>query len=275
MQQIINFLIKYRNGLLFIFLLFISLVFTIQSHSYHRSKFVNSANFISGGIYNWLDNINSYFDLKEHNQQLVEENKRLRERVYNSVDTLTKGFTDTLAVNKQYTFTIARVINNNYALRDNFLTLRGGTNDSIKPDQGVITSKGIVGIIDKTSSKYATVISILNSNSQINAKLKKSEHFGILVWDGKDPNLVKLIDVQQKAPVQKGDTIITGGMSTIFPKGIGIGTVEDYSLDVSENYYTITVKLFNDMTNIGQVYVIENTDQTEIKSIEQLTSDEQ
>ena len=76
MQQIVNFFIKYRNFLLYAFLLFISLVFTIQSHSYHRSKFVNSANFLSGGIYNSLDNITEYFDLKVHNAQLVEENNR-------------------------------------------------------------------------------------------------------------------------------------------------------------------------------------------------------
>ena len=274
MQQIINFLIKYRNFLLFVFLLFISLVFTIQSHSYHRSKFVNSANFLTGGIFLTIDNINSYFDLRVHNEQLLEENKRLRQKIFNPLDSLSSTI-DTITYDSKYRVTKAKVINNNYSLRNNFLTLKGGRNDSIKQDLGVITSNGIVGIVDKVSNNYSTVISILNSNSQINAKLKKSGHFGILIWDGKDPNLVELIDVQQKAPVAKGDTIVTGGMSTIFPEGVGIGTIQDFSIDQSGNFYTISIKLFNDMTNIGQVYVIENMDRKQIEDLEQQTIDEQ
>ena len=274
MQQIVNFFIKYRNFLLYAFLLFISLVFTIQSHSYHRSKFVNSANFLSGGIYSSLDNITEYFDLKVHNAQLVEENNRLRTRLLNTRDSISQKI-DTATFHKRFRFTTAKTINNNYTFKDNFLTLRAGTKDGLKQDLGVITSKGIVGIVDRASANYATVISILNSNSQINAKLKKSNHFGILVWRGGNPNIIDLIDVQSKAPVQKGDTIVTGGKSTIFPEGIGIGTIKSFELDPSENFYSIKVELFNDMTNIGYVYVIENLDRAEIRTLEQQTADEQ
>lgn len=274
MQQIVNFFVRYRNTLLFIFLLFLSLVFTIQSHSYQRSKFVNSANFLSGGIYTYISNVNSYFDLEVHNRQLLEENRRLRSKLYNLQDTVpTKD--DSLIYDGHYRFITAEVINNNYALKDNFLTLRGGLEDGIEPDLGVITSKGIVGVVDQVSGNYSTVISILNSNSQINAKLKKSNHFGILVWNGEDPNIVNLVDVQQKAPVAVGDTIVTGGMSTIFPEGIGIGTIRNFELDASENYYTISVNLFNDMTNVGHVYVIENLNSEEIKTLEENTRNEQ
>ncbi|MAZ28175.1 MAG: rod shape-determining protein MreC [Cytophagaceae bacterium] len=274
MQQIVNFLIKYRNGLLFITLLLLALFFTIQSHSYHRSKFVNSANFLTGGVYDGLSGIDSYFDLRVHNEQLLSENNALRNKLYASSDSLIRQ-TDSTVLGGRFSFVTAKVINNNYSLRDNFLTLRGGRKSGIAQDQGVITSKGIVGIIDHVSARYATVVSILNSTSQINAKLKKSGHFGILVWEGGNPNKVKLIDVQQKAPVAKGDTIVTGGKSTIFPEGIGIGTISDFTLDASENFYTIEIDLFNDMTNVGHVYVIENLDKEEIQQLEAETTDEQ
>ncbi|MGB3773658.1 MAG: rod shape-determining protein MreC [Leeuwenhoekiella sp.] len=274
MQQIINILVKYRNFLLFLVLLLLSLFFTIQSHSYHRSKFVNSANFLSGGIYTSLSDVSDYFDLKTHNAQLVEENRNLRQQLFNRLDTVYVK-KDSAAFDGTYQFFKARVINNNYALRDNFITLRAGKRDSVIKDLGVITSKGIIGVIDQVSTKFSTVVSILNSNSQINAKLKKSGHFGILEWDGKDPNIVNLVDVQEKAPVAKGDTIVTGGMSTIFPEGIGIGTVSDFQLDASQNYYTIHIKLFNDMTNIGHVYIIKNMDRKEIETLEEQAGDEQ
>ncbi len=55
---------------------------------------------------------------------------------------------------------------------------------------GVINSLGIVGIIDNVSKNYATVISILNTKSKINAKIKHSDHFGTLTWDGKNTGFV-------------------------------------------------------------------------------------
>ena len=73
MQHIINFLIKNKNFILFLVLLSISLLFTIQSHSYHRSKFINSANWLSGGIYEKANGISSYFNLASENEKLVEE----------------------------------------------------------------------------------------------------------------------------------------------------------------------------------------------------------
>ena len=77
MQQIINFILRNKSFLLFVLLFGISIVLTIQSHSYHKSKFINSANFVSGNVYETTHGITQYFDLKEHNKLLSEENKRL------------------------------------------------------------------------------------------------------------------------------------------------------------------------------------------------------
>lgn len=275
MQQIINFLIRNKNTLLFLLLLCLSLFLTIQSHSYQKSKFISSANFITGGIYNWTNDLDAYLHLKEYNRRLQMENQKLRTNLSKFRDTIQeKKFIDSTSYRDIYTFRTAEVINNNYSKMDNYLTINQGTRDGVTPDMGVITSKGIVGIIENVSENYATVISILNSNSKINAQLKKSNHFGSLVWNGKDPNIVQLIDVPALAPIEKGDTIITGGKSLIFPKGIPVGTITDYSLDPSRSYYTIDIMLFNDMTNIGYVYVIENNDKQEILDLEKLTKDE-
>jgi rod shape-determining protein MreC len=133
---------------------------------------------------------------------------------------------------------------------------------------GVINSSGIIGIVDKTSKNYATVISILNVKSQINAKIKKSNHFGSLVWNGKSTGFVQLIDVPRLASVRKGDTIVTGGQSVIFPENIGVGTINNIYVDNKTNYYTLNIKLFNDMTNLGHVYIIKSKDREEILNLE-------
>ena len=104
--------------------------------------------------------------------------------------------------------------------------------------------------------------------SQINAKIKKTNHFGSLVWNGKSTGFVQLIDVPRLASVRKGDTIVTGGQSVIFPENIGIGTIDKIFIDDKTNYYTLNVKLFNDMTNLGHVYIIKSKDREEILTLE-------
>ncbi|NER18271.1 rod shape-determining protein MreC [Spongiivirga citrea] len=274
MQQIFNFIFRNKNFLLFLLLFVLSMIFTVQSHSYHRSKFVNSANFLSGGIYSAFSNIDEYFALKSTNEELVEENLRLRKMLFNPSDSLANQITiDSTSFDKNYILVSTKVIQNDFTRRDNFLTIKKGSSQGIEPDMGVFNSKGIVGIIDKTSSGYSTVISILNSTSQINAEIKKTQNFGTLKWDGKSPYTVQLADVPKRARIAIGDSIITGGRSTIFPKGIHIGAIKDFKLDGSENYYEIEVELFNDMTKLNNVYVIKNKDAEEIKALQNSTNE--
>lgn len=275
MQQIINFLIRNKNSLLFLLLLLLSLGFTIQSHSYHKSKFISSANFLTGGMYGWQNSISQYFGLRSKNERLLQENERLRNLLsLYSKDTATISYKDTLSFSAPYTFIKADVYRNDYSKRDNYLLLDKGKKDSILADMGVITDQGIVGIIENTSSGFSRVISILNSNSSINAGLKKSNHYGSLVWNGNDPNVVQLETIPRQALLKIGDTIITNGRSTIFPKGIGIGTILNYELDQSQNYYIIDVKLFNDMTDIGFVYAIKNNEREEIENLLNLDNEQ-
>lgn len=273
MQQIINFVIRNKTFLLFLLLFGISLALTIQSHSYHRSKFVNSANVLTGGIYGTINSIDQYFSLKAENEVLVEENKRLREALFNNTEEIELASIDTVLANRSFRITTADVYKNSYSLTNNYLTLNKGTKHGIKQDFGVISSKGIIGIIDNTSNGYSTVLSILNTNSKINAKLKSTSHFGSLTWNSVSPNLMQLVDVSKFAQVKNGDTIVSGGQSAIFPKGIEIGRVKSFSTDLGGDTYTIEVELFNDMTNVGKVYIIENLDKDEIESLEQKTNE--
>jgi rod shape-determining protein MreC len=271
MQQIINFIIKNKTFLLFLLLLSTSLFLTIQSHSYHKSKFINSANFLTGGIYKSVNDIGNFFNLKTENEILLEENNRLKSILFNSnKDSIKEDYKDSTLVNKNYSLTAAQVYKNSFSATNNYLTINKGEKDSIEQDFGVITSKGIVGIIDNTSRNYARVMSVLNTNIRVNAQLKKTNHFGTLKWNGKSPKYVQLVDLPKQAPVTVGDTIITGGLSTIFPKGIPIGVVSTFNIDATENYFEIDVKLFNDMTNIGHVYIIENLDAEEISTLNNL-----
>ena len=268
MQQIVNFVLKNSNRLLFLLLLVISLSLTIQSHSYHKSKIISSANFFTGGIYEKVNNIDEYFSLRAQNDELALENARLKSLLFNQKDTTKLPKIDSIKGVKKTDIIVSKVIRNSYSAFENYLTINSGSSSGIKPNMGVINSAGIIGIVDNTSKDYATIISILNVKSQINAKIKKSNHFGSLVWNAKSTGFVQLIDVPRLAGVRKGDTIVTGGQSIIFPENIGIGTIDKVYIDNVTNYYTLDIKLFNDMTNLGHVYIIKNKDAEEISNLE-------
>jgi len=133
-----------------------------------------------------------------------------------------------------------------------------------------ITTDGILGIVDISSSRFSRVVSILNSEISLNAQIKGSNVIGSLTWDGSSPYKMSLIDVPRLAQVKKGDTILTGRQSSTFPPDILIGTIEAAKLEDNGSRYKIDVALFNDMTNVGTAYVIKNRDSKPLQVIDTL-----
>ena len=103
--------------------------------------------------------------------------------------------------------------------------------------------------------------------SRVNVKLKKTNYFGILGWDGKSPDIVQLKDIQDLVKIAIGDTIVTSGYSSTFPQNIPVGSILSYELNDTEDLYIIEVKLFNDMKNLEHVYIIENIAINELRAL--------
>ena len=276
MQQIVNFILRNKNFLLFLLLFSIAFFLTIQSHSYHKSKFVNSANFITGGIHKRVNSFKEFTYLKVYNEQLLEENTRLKnilsQRLNDSIENSIEVI-DTVKYFQKYSYLFAKVIHNQYHNKYNYLTIDKGSRNGVQPDQGIINSKGIIGITNSVSNNYATILSILNSSSRINVKLKNGNHFGSLIWNGEDYALVQIIDIPRQAKLKKGDTIITGGKSALFPEGINVGTVDDIIIK-NHQYQKINVRLFNDMSAIGQVQIVKNLHKEELLTLEEKSNNE-
>lgn len=263
MQQIFNFIVRFKTGLTFLLLLFVALFLTVEAHSYHTTKWISSTNFISAFVYDLKTEVTDYIGLRSENKKLAKENTRLRNKVLSLQQNLV--FEEDSLVLKDTTFISfpVKLISNSYLKIDNYLLLNKGENDGIFENMGVISSQGIVGIVEETTANYARVISILNSNISINAKLKKSNHFGSLTWNGEKPNFVKLVDVPRSAEINIGDSVVSGGNSLIFPENLPIGKVSSFQLNENQGYYDIDIQLFNDMTSLKNLYVIQFNKQEE------------
>ena len=223
-----------------------------------------------------ISNSSEYLNLKSENELLSEENTRLKNLLAKNnfnVINIDSVINDSVKYHQKYTYTNAKIINNNYSKTFNFLTIDKGKNQNIDKEMAVINSRGIIGITEVTYNKYTRVQSILNKNSGINARLKGNTfYYGTLKWNSKDYNVVQLHDIPRQAPLKIGDTIETGGKSTIFPEGIPIGTIHKINTgNTADN--KVDVKLFNDMSNLGYVYVIKNLHKEEILSLENTTNE--
>ena len=275
MQQLIYFFQKYRYFLFFVLLEFIALFLIINNNTFHKSKFISSANGVTGGLYENFSKLSDYFNLKTQNEELASENEKLKnllEKYNTTKDSTINGIViDSLKFNQKYTYTKAKIIRYSFHLPNNYLTVNKGSSQGVEKEMAVINSKGIIGITEKSNSNYTRVQSILNSNSKINARLKNNTHFGSLEWNGKDYKTTQLHDIPRQAIIKVGDTIITDGKSTIFPEGILIGTIKN--IDTKNNKNLIDVQLFNDMSSLGHVYVVTHLGKKEINALNNPTNE--
>lgn len=270
MNSLIRFIVKYQFFLLFLVLEFISL-WLLANHSYYQhSKFEGVTRNIVGYSSRKIDNMKQYLSLREVNQALAKENLDLRNQIAmlsSSIDKLSKATKDSLA-NPQFKFSSARIINNSVNKQYNYLTLNVGKKDGVKEEMGVVSSGGIVGIVAGVSEHYSTVISLLNVDLKISAKLKKSNHFGSLYWDGRNYREVVLGDIPQHVAIEVGDTVVTSGFSSIFPSYINLGTIKSFDSKGS-NFHTIRVQLFNDFKRLNDVWVVKNDHEEERNLLEE------
>ena len=165
MQQLVSFIEKHKFVLLFLFLEVLAFLFTIQSKSYHKSQFINSANSITGGLFKNYNSFFTFTSLKSENNRLHLENTLLRNALDLKSDEILSRQRD--STSQKYTYIAAKIIRNSYVHRNNVLTIDKGSKDGLTIDMGVVNSESIIGIVNDVSENYATVLSILNEKSNI------------------------------------------------------------------------------------------------------------
>ncbi len=270
MEKLLGLLINRRAEVLTLFLLVIGLGLTVTAETPQRVKWLSSSSKVAGSVYQIKANLENYFELKKVNKRLSDENANLRQALYQSQfeKALIEGTFGNIDTLNKFVVSPAKVIKNSVIREKNLITLNKGGKEGIVQDMGVISDKGVVGVVENTSDHFTTVISLLHSELSINASLKNTKHFGSLIWDTKTIDRCILVDLPKISNIQIGDTIVTGGMSSVFPAGIPIGQVSAYSVPNNSSFYKAEVRLFNDMSNLDQVYVIKNTLKEEQVSLE-------
>lgn len=235
------------------------------------------ANELTGRVSSRYSNIEYYFHLKKTNESLARQNEQLLNQLKNNFqapDSLTQVVIDTARIDtlttvRKYLWRGARVVNNSVSLQNNYLTIHRGERQGVKKDMGVISPQGIVGMVVNTSENFAVVMTMLNRQSSVSAKLKRTGEIGKVQWDGKSPDYVTMINIPKSVPVAKDDSVVTSGYSLSFPPGIMIGVVRDILDDKSSNFYSLLIKPSTNFYNVEYVTVVDNLQKEEQKKLEE------
>jgi rod shape-determining protein MreC len=271
MRNLLNFLARYNNLIIFLLLEGIAFYMLANRNSYHNSRLVNGVRGITRGIEKKIYNAKSYLSLHEINESLAAENVALKNSITHLVRKENSVF---FSVNdsifkQQYLHTSGEVIENSINRQKNFFTINKGEDQGIKVDMSVVSANSVAGVVVGCSKNYSVVMSLLNLDFKLSARIKSNGYFGSLSWDGRDYRYAVLSEIPQHVLVNVGDTIETTGYSAIFPEGVMVGTVRDYE-KYGGDFYKISVALTTDFKKLHFVDVIGNLKRTEQLQLEKI-----
>ncbi|MDC3252736.1 rod shape-determining protein MreC [Crocinitomicaceae bacterium] len=271
MRNFLAFIRRFRVLLLFALLQGLALTMYFRYLSFPRSQYMTTASYVSGSVFEITHNITQYLNLKKNNTALQKENVRLRSKL---PENLLKLDRESIAINDtlykvQYEYIPARVINSTYTKRNNYFTIDIGSSQKVERGMGVISSKGVIGVIQNVSEHFAVVRSCLTEKVRIAAMIESTGEHGFIDWKGKSPKQGTLTGISNDTKVKKWAAIVTRGSAGIFPQGIPIGKILNAKTIEGKPLWDITLLFAENFRTVQRVYVVKNKlskEQTELEA---------
>jgi rod shape-determining protein MreC len=260
MRNLLIFITKYNAFFLFLIFEASSFVIYVKYNSFQKASFNNSTNKVTGALYTQVNEFYDYMALREINDSLANENARLRNQLKASfyVDTLGKRKVNDTIYKQQYTYVVAKVINNSVNRSNNYITIDRGSRQGIVKGMGVICSSGLVGKVVFVGEHLSIVQSLLHKDSRFSAMLAKNKEIGYIEWsDDLDPHKGYLKDVSNNAQPKLGEQVVTSEFS-LFPAGIPIGKVSNLHTKAGGFALNMEVRLAVDFSKLQYVDVVIN-----------------
>ncbi len=272
MYNLLRFLQKYNFVFLFLVLEVIAIMMLANSHTYHRSKIINSSSSFAGYMFNFRANFADYFTLQHTNELLLKENAELHRKL--EYYRKQQFPVDTLYSKPDFDYIPARVISNTVHLRNNYIVIDKGSRQGIAKDMGIMSSEGVAGIVTGVTENYSVAISLLHKYANISVRFKHSDQLANVTWNGPDFRIGNIVDIPTYVNMKNGDTVMTSGNSFIFPEGIIVGTIDEPIESPSGDMNAATLLFATDFNKLKSVFVIKNNNKFELNNLNKLRPDE-
>ncbi len=272
MNRLILLLFKYRTFIVFIFLESLCALLIINNNSFQRAAFFTNVKEVTNSFYATRSSVLDYFSLTKINEDLINENARLRLEIskYKAQDIIEqhiKEIPDSTGIE----FISAQVVNNEINKLTNHITINKGSNQGVRPNMGVFGKQGVVGKVKYVSDNFATIYSLLHIEYLVSSKLYKDNTLCSVNWDANDSRYAQLRYVPKHVQINIGDTVVTSGFNSIFQEGILIGTVEKVETPSNTLFHEINLKLSTNFRNLSHVYVISDNGKNEKDSLQNMS----
>ena len=250
----------------------VSLYMLFTYNRFHHTAYSQVAAEVTGRISNQYNSVEYYFHLKKTNDSLVKVNEQLYNKLrenYEIPDTVNKITIDSIRLDslklaRKYIYMQAKVTRNSVSQPNNYIIVHRGRSQGVQPDMGAIgINNSVIGTVMEVSDNYAVVMSLLHQQSNLSGRLKKNGETGTIIWDGKDPHILTLKDINKTAKISQGDTVITSGFSEKFPQGLLIGYVKDIIIDKTSSTYSVRITPGVNFENLQYAYIIDNLQKQE------------
>jgi len=257
MRSRYGFISALTTAILFLFLEAASVVMMINNGAIQRFKLVGAVRHVEAGIWGRTQQVRNYFNFRSENERLSAENLALRQQLALYEKAAAALDSHVVTVTPDFTYIGAKVIRNSVNAQHNYLILDRGSDDGVERGMGVITDRGVVGIVGAVSRRYCYVNSLLSTGQSASAKLVASGAFGPIHWPGVSPDRVLLQEIPVHIQAAPGDTVVTSGFSTIYPPDIPLGVVAGTRI-IQGSSQNIDIQLFEDFRTLNNVYIVRN-----------------
>ncbi len=200
----------------------------------------------------------SYRRLKRENQQLKEQNLKLRMMLSQLEEMLyeKERIKELEKLKNRYSrvVTLARVISMGNRPWPRIMVINRGSKDGVKKDMAVVTAEGLAGKVIEVFGGYAKVLLISDVNFSVSVRVKETRVEGVVSGTGTEECTLKYVSKEEE--LKEGMTLVTSGLDRLFPKGIPVGRISSIE-GADELFYIVKVRPFVELNRIENVMVLE------------------
>jgi len=207
-------------------------------------------------------------DAKSENEKLKEQIEALRQQIILTESAVRENtqlktlldYREGARFPKDYRAVAARVIARAPSQFEQQIVVSAGKNDGITKHDAVVTADGLVGEVTKVASNVAQVTLLSDETSAVSA-LDISTNASGIAQHGRSGSSLTLERVTKDQVVNRGDVIVTSGfrsgdLSSLYPRGLPIGSVTSVGQSDTDLYKQIQVDSFVDFSQLEAVIVL-------------------
>lgn len=241
------------------------------------APFQRAAAWASSGIGHIIVECQDILQVHEQNKQLRDEVEQLRAQnvranEYAEENIRLRSLLGYKTSATQFDLLPAHVIGREAATWTSTIVIDRGSNDGIKNEMAVVTDRGLVGCVSETAPNSARVELITDPRIAVGTLVQRSRVAGIVEGSLNDAEHPRMVNLPLSVDVTNGDTIITSGLRSIYPKGLSIGIVKEVKNDEGGLLKYAVIETTVDFQKLENVLVITASRETPGEMIEKMAA---